>query len=287
MDSLFAHPLVQSALVPLVVAALAAGLFRGLGGRRRGAIVASAAIALAFLASYVMVLGLPPVPPHGAGQKLFLLVVAGLGTGILLDLAPAPRWLVLGLLGGFVAAGLAWIGAPRLIAGAQWDGALRYGPLVVGCLAALIRLEQRAHDGLTPSVLLLVAALGVGAVAVLGASASLGQLAFALAASVGGFMIWNWPRSRFPFGFAALFGGAGALAFLAGQLTFFSDASAPALALLAVVFFTDGAARRLVTRPDTIGRALRPVILGLIALIPVAVAVAWAYFGAGGDDPYR
>ena len=287
MAALLAHPIAQSALVPVVGAAVAAGLIRALGGRSRGAMLAGAAIALAFLLSYAATLGLPLLPPRAAVQKLFPLVVAGLALGSLLDLVRVPRRVVLASLVPFVALGLGWIGGPRLAAGPIGEPVLVLSLTLVGSVVVLARLERRADDGPTPSVLLLVAALGTGGVAVAGASASLGQLAFALAASVGGFMLWNWPRSRFPFGRAALFGGGATLTFLAGQAVFFTDASRVALAVLVAVFFADGPVRRLMPGRGAAGRALRPVVVGLVALVPAAAAVAWAMLGGGGDDPYR
>lgn len=281
-----ADPVIQSSLLPLAVALAFAGLLRLAGGPGRGAYLAGAAIGFGFIAAYAAIVGLPQFPPRGSVQKIFYLASAGLALGFALDLARNPRPAVLAALAAFPSLSLWWLAAPRLQGlgdGGQW---LRLGVLVVAALVVLLRLHRRSDDGLTAPVMLFAAALGTGAIALLGASASISQSAFALAAALGGFMVWNWPRCRFRFGSAALFGGGGVLVMLAGQMVFFTRANADALSLLLIVFFADLAMARIRTGPGVVGGALRPVILGLICMIPVVLAVAFAYVTTSGSGTY-
>ncbi|WP_315983324.1 hypothetical protein [Aliamphritea spongicola] len=50
---------------------------------------------------------------------------------------------------------------------------------------------------------MLFVSIGLGAVTIIGASALIGQTAFALSAAIGGFLLLNWPKQRFTFGATA------------------------------------------------------------------------------------
>ncbi|MEE8393766.1 MAG: hypothetical protein V3R66_05425, partial [Rhodospirillales bacterium] len=166
------------------------------------------------------------------------------------------------------------------------SGVMRLGLLATAAIVVTYRLYRRSNDGLTPSVMLLTASLGTGAVALIGFSASISQTAFALAAAAGGFMLWNWPGVRFVFGSAALFCGAGMLTALVGQMAFFTLAPVETLSFLLLIFYSDIIAKRIPLGGGGVSDALRPVVLGLICMVPVVVSVALAYLSSVGEDGY-
>jgi hypothetical protein len=285
LRGLLGDPLVQSALLPALATALLTGLIRLAGGRGRGPLLASAAIAAGFLLAYAAILGWPPLPPRASTQKIAYIALAGLALGAALDAAGAGRG-VLGwasvALGTLLAVG--WLYGRQLLAAPTAEQIALAAAVALGGLFLLARLEVARDDAPSAAVMLLVAAAGAAFVAVLGRSAALGQLAGALAAATGGFLLWNWPVARYRFGAAAVLGAGGALVAILASLAFFTAASRIALALLPLVFLADSAAARL---PLGKKPALRPVGLGLVALVPAALAVAAAYLAAdGGGSGY-
>jgi hypothetical protein len=276
MGGFFADPLVQSVLIPVLGGFLLTGAIRFANGPSKGPQVAGAAVALGFLIGYGLVLNLPPLPPVSAQQKLAYVVAAGLVLGFLLDfLRRPPFWRELIYVAG-TAGALYWIAEPRIASGGAWT----LLGLVALWLAALVlgyRLEKGRAAVLTPCTQLLVAALGLGAVALFGRSASLAQLAFGLATALGGFMLWNWPVARYPFGAALLLGAGGALVATGYVLALYTETSLISLAILLLCFFTELAAKRIKLPAGKIGEALRPVVLIGITLIPALAAVAVAY----------
>ncbi|MDP6843158.1 MAG: hypothetical protein QGH73_15920 [Rhodospirillales bacterium] len=145
----------------------------------------------------------------------------------------------------------------------------------------IIRLTGEPEVKSTPAIMLLFAAIGVSIVALLGASASIAQLAGTLAAAIGGFLLWNWPWARYPLGAAGVLGGGGVLLSLVLTLGLFSeDVSRPALGLLILIFLAPPLAARL-----PLGRhaVLGPVVLGIVAAIPVAIAALIAFAAGGGE----
>jgi len=126
----------------------------------------------------------------------------------------------------------------------------------------------------------LAAAIGASLVSLVGASGSIAQLFAAAAAATGGFLLWNWPKARYPFGLRALLSGGGALFALAVNLILLTDASRLAAAFLLLVFVAPNMARRI---PVKEGSALAPVGIGIVAVAPVAIATTIAITIAGGS----
>jgi hypothetical protein len=112
-------------------------------------------------------------------------------------------------------------------------------------------------------------------VALIGASASIGQLALAQGAALGGFLLWNWPQARHRPGAGLLLAAAGVPLLLALVLVQFGPARTPSWCLLAALplLWADRAAGW-VRLPN---RALRIVALGFLAALPMAAAVGLAF----------
>lgn len=279
------HPAVQSGLFPLAVSFALAGVLRLAGGRDAGARLASAAVGFTLVGALVLVLGVPPFPPRTAAQKLPYLVAGGTLLGILLDArgpSRSPAVLLALALPVVVVGWLAWgrLAAPTV------ENLVPAGAVLAAGVVAALRLARWRGSETTAPVMLLVAALGLAGVAAQSASISIAQLVGALAAALGGFLLWNWPVARYPFGWAGLLGGAGGLLALATQTTLFTAASPVALGLLALVFLADLALDPRRLDASAWRRALAPVLLALICALPAAAAVAVAFFTGRSGSPY-
>lgn len=272
------NPAFQSVVLPFLLAAAIAGLIRLAGGGGRGALLAGAAVGLTVLVVYAVVLGMPPYPPRSSGQKLFYVTAAGLVLGIGLDLGRVRGRILVVLLLAFVAAASVWVGWPawkRLAAAPEtW---LPAATLLLLLIAA-VPLARAAPNGISAAVMLLVGALGLAVVALTANSASLSQIASAVGAAVGGFLVWNWPKARFPVAAALLFGAMGAFAALATQAALFTRADPWTLAPLVLVFLAAGPAARLTFGGGAARAALSPLVIGFCAALPAALAVALGFW---------
>lgn len=280
------HPLVQSVAVPLTLALALTGAL-GLGlGRARGPAVAAAAGGVALLVAAVLIGGAPSWPPASGVHKLPWLLALGLALGVALDLGGADRRAALGAAVALLLLATVWLAWPqldRLGARAWW-----LLPAIAAGAAVLAAVGAAPRRNASAPALLAVAGLALAAVAFNAGSLKLFQLAVALAAAVGGYALWNWPKPRFDFGAAGLL-TAGlawtALALLTALLT--GVRSAALLALLAV-FAAGPLARRIPL--GRIDRALaEPVLVALLAALPAAAAVLLGDTPAAApadDDPY-
>lgn len=276
-------PFVQSVLIPVAGAFALTGAIRFANGRAKGPIVANAAVGLAFLIGDVIIGGFPALPPESLLDKVTLIALGGLLMGFLLDFFRRPPIQREALFALGSAAALYWMALPLLDGASAWLLAGLVALWLAGLIAGF-RVEQGLPPVLDASMLLLVGALGVGAIASFGHADTHARLAFALATALGGFMIWNWPKARYPFGAALLLGGGGALFALVVALALESGASHYALAILLLSFFAAPIAKRVKLPGGRLGEALRPFVLGAIALIPALAALAIAYF-TSGDAP--
>lgn len=287
--SVASDPAFQTVIAPFLVAFGLGALVRVAARGEAGPRFMGIAACVGFLVAYALFEGIPSFPPPTSKQKVFYLVALGAGMGFALDFARAPRLAarVLGL--GFALLCVAWLAWRPLSAGpsigfmagalALWAGGALF-------LWRVARVDER--DGaLNAGILVVVAALGLAALAMQAASISLALLSLALASAVGALALWDygaWVVSgrRRGFGAAAGLGAAGALVAIAGVLALYTQAaSPPAMAVLLVVAFSDELARHLNTGSGAPGRALAPVMLGLVAAMPALAAVGLAHLLTG------
>lgn len=282
MSQWLADPIFQSVVAPLVVAAILTGVL-GFGlGKTIGPRIAAAAIPAGFLVSYWATVGWPAFPPVASNQKIVYLILFGAVIGVIFDLvqrADKMRWLGPVVWSGAIAGWMGW----RMISAPSTPGLATIGAFWIAGAFVLYASRGTRGGGSVPAVMLLIAAIGVSLIALIGSSASFAQLSGGLAAATGGFMLWNWPKSRFSFEWAGAFGGMGALLSLIAALVLFTDASKLALILVLPVFFADRVAARLplASRP-----MLAPFVLAAVCLVPVAIAVLVAYQSSGGGSGY-
>ncbi len=278
MDLLLNDPRLQSSLLPLVVSLILTGL---LGfGAKSGARLASTAVAAGLLVATLVIQGWV-FPPRAASQKLPYLIVAATLAGLFVDLKGLTGWLRRTLYLLAPVAMLAWLFGGRVT---TFD-LLEWGYLVLLVVLSAVaywRCEQNPRS-IEGSLNLLLVSLGLGAVVLIGASAMLAQVTFALAAALGGFLLLNWPRPRFPFAAAGQFATVTALAAVGAQALFYTQSSGIALALLVSLLFADVLVRRVPLLNRATTPALRAVSLGLAGalFLPIVVGSAWLLSDGG------
>jgi hypothetical protein len=283
MSSLLNNPAIQSSLLPLLLALGLSGLIRLALGPRAGARLASAAIAIGFLASLLLIQA-PVFPPRSASQKLPYLVALALVLGLVIDSLNLRGRILQGI--GFVLSliALGWLLGSRIgrIDLAGWALIL---VLIAVALLATLRVNA-TRERLDGGIMLLFASGGVGAISLIGASASIAQTGFAMMAACGGFLLWNWPRVRFALGASGHYVLLTALVALCAQLLFFTKASGWALLLLTPLLLIDLLQARLpglrnITQPGP--RALCLAVLGALnCALAIAVALLLSSSSASG-----
>lgn len=259
----------------MLAALVLTGVLRGIAGPAAGARIASAAIGLGFLLGYYLILGWPPLPPATSTHKLAFVAAAGVCAGLLIDVWAAPAIVIRVAAAVGPALAVGWLGWRGLAAG-DWPTIATV--LIVG-LAAVISLPRMAADGVgsaESAAMLAVAAVALGSVAIIGASASLAQLAVALAASCAGFGVWNWPKPRYVFGAGAALGAGSSLAAIAAAMVLFTEAHPLAVALVVPVLFAAPIARLMPLGQSAISGVLRPIVVFMVAAIPALAAVGAA-----------
>jgi hypothetical protein len=290
------HPLVQSLLLPLLVAFTVTGMLRGALGGVQGRRWAAAGVAVAIVGAAVWLLGWQ-LPPGALTERLPWIYAAAALVGLALEALHASRraeWLVAGLLWALALATLAAKPLPLMI-----------GLWLLGL--AVIRAVLREHAARADAAaVLVIASLGLAAIAMHSGSALLFESSLALAAAVAGCALWLWPFVRIAFGASGAI--VAVLAWLALMVTtaLLTEARPLALGLLAGAF-TSGPlvrwARRHLRRsaapvPASAGTTatartwVEPLIVAAVALVWVAAALALAYGEAAVtpaatmDDPY-
>lgn len=279
MPELPVPPLLQAPLTSFLVAAIAAGLIRLIGGPGRGNALAGAAIGIGVLTAWAIHVGAPVISPRHLSGRIPVVVLAGVVAGVILDVGRLGPTLKVPIT-MVACVGAAWwmVGAPGL---STWQHGLHFKAMILAAawLVVLLRLGRGFADQRTPLVMLLVGALGLAGVAELIGNAFFAMPALLLAASALAQLAWSWPGARFAFGAAAALGGGGALMATATALWLGTRGTGIGLALLllGLVFFADGMAERIQAGRGMLRRAAWPLFLGLLCAVPAALAGLIAY----------
>lgn len=246
-----------------------------------GVRAAGSAIVLAFVIAHLSILGWPPLPPGSSLQKIVYIALIGLFLGAVLDflIDRAPIRPVALIWPGVITA---WLGWQQLLGFEVLDLARLFLVWFAGGFIFDRLLALRTTEIIAPTMVL-VTGIGMSAIALIGAAASLSQLAAAAAAATGGFLLWNWPKQRYPFSITALFGAASALFGVGAATVLFTRASTLALAILLLVFAAGSIRDRL---PLCSKPVWGPIAFGAIAAITALLAIAVAFFVAPGSTDY-
>ena len=286
MTDLLNDPFVQSSLLPLLLGGLAVGALRLIGGVWFGRLLAPAGITVAFLAVFLLVVGLPALPPPSSMGKLFWAAAAGLALGVGVDALKLSRRAASVPVALWLAVSLGWIAWPALDTPAAVGAVLVL--LALGAWVAFAGSAARTASGqpVAPAAVLLALALAVGVTALIGSSASIAQMGLALTAATGGFLLWNWPVERH------VWGGSGRVALglavlLAAILVLFTQSEGATLLLALPALLAEPLRRRLPIAETGFGPALASAAVTVLAVLPALVAIAAAWLLTGGEaSPY-
>lgn len=285
MPELPIPPFLQVPLAAFVVAVIAALLIRLIGGPGRGADLAGAALGVAVLATWMIQVGLPVISPRQVFERIPVVALGGLVIGFAMDSARVEGWIrLVSMAGSGVLAAWWMVGAPGVSIPFWQQGVLLKGAaLAFAWLVVLLRLGRAGGDDeRTPLVMLLVAAAGLAGIAHAAggrAAPAYAGPALIVAGAALGLLVLNWPSPRFPFGAAPLLAGGGALMAAASALWLAAGGRGVGLALLllGLVFFAEGAAARLAVGQGLMRRAAWPLVLGVSAALPAALAALVAF----------
>lgn len=198
MNELLANPAVQAAIVPFIAAFGAGLLLRPVGWYWAGL-----SVIVGFYASVSLITGFE-FTPLTSTRKLVLIGMCAAGAGLALDyLAPKPRQLYT-LLGVLAAGTVLWVTWPPLM---RMEGAAlwMHGAGTIAYVAwMLLAFEGLRNRALRADAALMSLGLGTGIAALMGASALLGQLASALGAATGAFLLLSIFKKILPVGLLML-----------------------------------------------------------------------------------
>jgi len=267
------NPAFQSGIAPFLIALLLVGTLFKAAGPRLGRRLAICGTAAALLAAYALMFSTPPFPPKSASHKLgYLLAFSGLLSVLIAAMPDRLRaWRV--LVPSAIVLGLAWIAESKIKQG-QFLVLLA---VLAGAAIAFAALERARAEAAEIGTTALVAAFGLAGIAFLAPSASLTQMAMAVAAALGGYLLWTWPKPRLDFAEAGFMAILAPLIWLAGQMALYSKASPLALAIIPAAALAPYLGRRLTFLMDRRPEVLGPIVVGLCAAVFAAIAVSIAY----------
>ena len=282
------HPAIIAVAIPMAIAVVVAAIVRSLGHQGAAPHVLSLGGLAGFLAAYIMLVGWPDGLPRTATQKLGYIALAGIVAGIVLDILRRPmrpaRLVFL-----LPVAAVLWIIVPRMLryVGDDGRGVADWAPLLIAVVLAaavlwrLTKPEGELRDGRLAQ--LIAASFGLGGVCILGSSASLGLLAFAVGAVGAGVAIWNLGRLRVAASAGLVLALGAVFSGLAVQAGLFSRAELVSLLTLLLCFGTDLVpALRPMATPE---KGFR-IVASAAPYVLAAIAVGLAVMMGGGDDPY-
>lgn len=266
-------PMVQAIAVPLVVGFVAVGLIRFLLGPVRGAMLASLGVGVGLLVTFALAHGMPHWPATSALSLFGWLLIGGLVTGFLLDMVNPPEAIIATLTFAVPVTLVFWLGLMIKGDHLNIELALTYGTLMgMGYLAFNI-MNQHRDNGITAPIGAFIAALGLGLV---GKFSGFGfsNMALALAASCFAFSLWNWPNSRFPWGFGGTLLTAGPALLIAATMVM----SREKMGLVTLLALSGFLSKSIADWLAPSSGLAAPFIQILIGALPVLGGVALVYF---------
>jgi len=263
---------IQFGAVPAVLAFTAIGLIRLVAGPTIGPKIASTGAGIAVLVASVI--GRDPATLLDDPLLLILggLVAAGLVADLLFQ---SVRPLMKTLIIAAPLLALLWMADPQIGGTLSLETAL-FGACFVAIAVILFSFSDFEPTNVTPVVLLVMAALGIGLVLLLAGERFGAGISLSASAAVAAFFLWNWPKQRFAVGGGLMIGIAAMVLLFASAAVIAGAANRLSLAILILVFFADKVFR-LPAFSSRAGRAVAPFVLagvsGLVVLAAFAAAM--------------
>lgn len=258
---------VKTILIPALASFLTIAFLRFSTGAWRGSVLAPLGIGSGFLVSYYFTMGLPLWPVSSVLGMLPIVVVAGMALGVLLDLNGAKNN-SLTMIHIIASLGLVfWVASLWHGGSIQQSELVLYGVLILCGFWALQHLNEQRDEGLAPAISLLSASIGLTIIASIYGTRT-GLFSTGLAASCLGYIVWNWPNCRFPWGSSATLVGGGVYLVLASELAIKNPSLTLPIALTLLSFTIFNVTNRLFPT----GVAFQPFIQLMFSALPIALA---------------
>lgn len=258
---------VKILLIPAVVSFLSVAILRFSLGAWRGSVLAPLGIGCGFLASYFFTMGLPLWPVASVLGLLPVVALGGMAAGALLDLKAAKDSTIT-MLHIIISLGLVfWVASLWHGGSIEQNELVLYGVLILSGFWAFQRLNAQRDEALAPAISLLSASIGISVIATIYGTRT-GLFSTGLAAACFGYIAWNWPNCRFPWGSSATLVGGGIYLVLASELAIKNPTLAlpVGLTLFSFVMFDLG------NKLFPTGTAFQPFIQLLFSALPIAAA---------------
>jgi hypothetical protein len=279
MLDLLMNPAIQSGAIPLIIAFVTVLVFNLMPvGTKQ---FAGLGVLIGFIAAYYSTFGIPPLPPKASGQKIaYIAVMAGL-FGVFFNYKHVSVK-ALSLTGFIISAlSISWIGWRKIAAPLSLDHLGIFILLAGSTLAIAIfcgKTNNSHKDNADSAVVLIVISIAVAVNAIMGASASTGQNAGALAAALGGAMLLNWPKRRFGLDITALMVPLITISALLTQMLLFTKAITWPLLFLIPALFSPALADFLVLPSQRRKDLIRPVAVGVLAAFAGTISIFLTWF---------
>jgi hypothetical protein len=275
VNDLLSNPAVQAGVVPFIV-----GLFIALPLARTRFL--ALAVAAGLLAVLALTIGFS-IDPFTSVKKLVAVVLGATVVSLALEAANiAPRRAIIAALSALAALAALWVTWRVLVqreSPSLWVGAV--GALAFAAGTTASATAASAHSSLRGAVIGAMLGWGSGILALLGASALLAQLGLAVGSASAAVALVQMVRGReAPLGWTVVLPAAvaastiGVLAATTGELRWYCLLPLPFAPLLAWLV-PQGLARR------TWQQAF---LVGFAALVPIAVAIALAWWSPGASS---
>ncbi|WP_321392675.1 hypothetical protein [Emcibacter sp.] len=242
----FNNPYVLLGLLPFVLTMLAMALTRFYVGEGLGNTMASASLVGSFLLVLLIYFGWPTWPAEHHREVILYLCLFTLLYGLLLDRFPGLDSANIFFKSIIPLSGTFWVLAPGSDPLAFSEAEYRGLALIaVVAMGYFLKLEQDWQDGLDLTLPLLLVGLGGMAIAWTGGYDITRDILLAYSSALGGYMLLNMHKRRFPLGAAGLYPSF--MIILTSLLSLIMDTPSlsPAIILLSGIFLADGISHRL------------------------------------------
>jgi len=274
MGPLAAKLLLESGLIPFILAGLAMMVARRSRAPSSIELIPALAIFLAVGTTFILAFGWPTTLVLSARIKVMLSAVIGLALGV--AVARQIRWSEIALAAGAVGIPL-WIGMAALQQGQPAFAGLIFP--IAAVLAAACSNGRAGPIKASSGLMIVLTAFGLAAIGYFGKSLSYMQLTLAL----GSAFLAIWIVGQRPPPNTAIIMAAALLLALFAALMLYSQASFPALLLLSTLVAAEPAARFFATdssRPPPFRRIF------LFSMAPLLTAIVMARIDAGSLSLY-
>lgn len=273
-------PVFQAAVAPFLISFILAGAVTLMAGGEVRAGFAVCGAAIAVVAAYWLAFSWPSFPPRAASHKLGYLIAISAVLSFLLAGRTPLKSIASAVVYVAAIAGILWIGQSKLARGEYLTVAI----VAAFAAIAVFGLSWRRDEPVDNGVAVLVSGFVIAGIAFLAPSASIAQLALAICAATGGFLVWTWPKIRLHFASAGIAALALPMIWLAGQASLFSRANDWALAIAAAIAFAPALRAALIRHPALATDTMRPIATGVTAVILGAIALGLAFANSTGQS---